>query len=58
MIEEIAAHPAPPRLGGDGRPADVAVLTGGFARDELRDAGAVAIHDALHDLIGRWGSRL
>ena len=31
----------------------VTVLTGGFSREELREAGAVAVHDSPADLAGR-----
>ena len=33
----------------------IAVLTGGFARDELMEAGALAVYDTLDDLIASLG---
>ena len=33
----------------------IAVLTGGFSEDELRDAGAVAVYESMQDLRARLG---
>src|SRR5581483_6046999 len=33
--------------------ATVCVLTGGFGEDELRDAGAVAVHESIEELTER-----